>query len=101
MPSWGRTSSAPRALVARTVDGVRTARALLGHDEVDHWTTFRGRRVHLKNRGPAAHMGRFGGGWERQLGIQLGGRGFAGTIIINLWRGYIRIDPRPAPKAGA
>lgn len=104
MPSWGPTSSAPRALAARTMTGVRTARALLGvpgTGEVDHWATFRGRRVHLKNRGADAYMGRFGGGWERELGIQLGGRGFAGTIIINLWRGSIRIDPRPAPKAGA
>lgn len=55
-----------------------------------------GRSVKIENRGPHARMGRFGGGWERELGLQLGGRGLQGTIIVNLWKGSIRIDPKRA-----
>lgn len=66
----------------------------LGDKAYNHRTAWRGRPVCLQNRGPAAHMGRFGGGWDRELGLQLGRRGFEGTIIINLWKGSIRIDPR-------
>lgn len=53
------------------------------------------REVHIRNRGEGARMGRFGGGWERELGIQLGRNGLRGTIIVNLWRGSVRIDPLP------
>lgn len=73
---------------------IRVARALVGTGSLDRHVIVRGRKVHLENRGPDAVMGRFGGGWERELGIQLGRRGLSGTIILNLWRGSIRIDPR-------
>lgn len=38
-------------------------------------------------------LGDFGGGWERELGLQLGPRGLRGTVIVNLWRGSVRVDP--------
>ena len=53
-----------------------------------------GRPVRLENRGPDARMGRFGGGWQTQVGVQMGSRGSRGTIIVNLGKGSIRIDPR-------
>lgn len=52
-----------------------------------------GRRVRLENRGPHANMGRFGGGWMTNVGIQIGRAGLKGTIIVNLGKGSIRIDP--------
>lgn len=76
------------------LEWIRVARALVGHGSLDRHVMIRGRKVHLRNKGPAAVMGRFGGGWERELGIQLGSRGLSGTIIVNLWRGSVRIDPR-------
>ncbi len=77
-------------------DGTRAAIVavkLLGRGPYERRTTWRGRPVKLQNRGPDAHMGRFGGGWDRQLGIQLGRNGLSGTVIVNLWRGSVRIDP--------
>lgn len=75
-------------------------RAFLGDDHYERRTTWRGRPVRFQNRGTGAVMGRFGGGWERELGIQLGRRGLAGTIILNLWRASVRIDPAPNPTEG-
>ena len=74
---------------------MRTLWALvLGNKEYERRTQWRGRSVRLANRGDGARMGRFGGGWEREVGLQLGSRGLNGTIIINLWKGSIRISPR-------
>lgn len=71
------------------------ARALVvGNARYERQMVVRGRTVHLKNRGDGERMGRFGGGWQRQLGLQLGSRGWRGSIIINLWKGSVRIDPR-------
>lgn len=53
-----------------------------------------GRPVRLENRGSDARMGRFGGGWMTSVGIQMGSRGTRGTIIVNLGKGSIRIDPK-------
>jgi hypothetical protein len=66
--------------------------------DAEYHRTFevRGRKVRLQNRGPAAQMGRFGGGWQNSVGMQLGRRGLRGTVIVNLWKGSIRIDPKPA-----
>ena len=61
--------------------------------------TVRGRPWRFQNRGPAAVMGRFGGGWDFQVGFQTGRRGLHGTIIINLGRSSLRIDPAPTRKA--
>jgi len=69
------------------------ARGVLGSAAYERRTLWRGRAVRVQNRGPAARMGRFGGGWEREVGLQLGRNGLAGTIIVNLWRGSVRIDP--------
>lgn len=77
----------------RAREVVAIARGIAGEAHYDKRLTWRGRPVRFGNRGPAAQMGRFGGGWERQIGVQLGRRGLEGTIIINLWRGSIRIDP--------
>jgi hypothetical protein len=56
--------------------------------------TVAGRPVRLENRGSEARMGRFGGGWDFNIGIQMGRSGTQGTIIVNLGHGSIRIDPR-------
>jgi hypothetical protein len=69
-------------------------RALTVGDAAYHKrVTWKGRPVRFENRGPDARMGRFGAGWDRELGLQLGPRGLRGTVIINLWKGSIRIDP--------
>lgn len=65
-----------------------------GNAHYERKVVVRGRSVRFANRGDGAHMGRFGGGWEREVGFQLGSRGVAGTIVINLWKGSIRIDPK-------
>jgi hypothetical protein len=78
-----------------TITRLATVRTFLGDGPFERRITILGRPVRIQNRGPEAVMGRFGGGWERELGIQLGRRGLTGTIIVNLWRGSIRIDPRP------
>lgn len=71
-------------------------KALAVEDQAfEHRTAWKGRPVRLQNRGPSSWMGRFGGGWERQLGVQLGPDGLEGTVIVNLWKGSIRIDPAP------
>lgn len=75
-------------------DAVEIARVIFGVGPSEHRLTVKGRPVRFSNRGPSARMGRFGGGWERELGVQLGGRGPSGTIIVNLWRSSVRIDPR-------
>lgn len=72
------------------------ARGVLGDDAYEKRTIWRGREVKFSNRGPHARMGRFGGGWDRELGVQLGPNGLKGTVLINLWRGSIRIDPKKA-----
>jgi hypothetical protein len=83
--------------VKRAREIIRTAYALtVGDAAYEKRATWRGRPVRFSNRGPAALMGRFGGGWNRELGIQLGSRGLAGTIIVNLWKGSVRIDPKGA-----
>lgn len=66
----------------------------IGSDSYKALLTVLGRPVRLENRGPDARMGRFGGGWEFQVGVQTGRNGTKGTIIINLGRGSIRIDPK-------
>lgn len=80
-------------------DQLAEARQLLGDGPYERRLTVRGRPVRLQNRGPAARMGRFGGGWERELGVQLGARGLEGTVIVNLWRASVRVDPRPTPRS--
>lgn len=65
-----------------------------GNTYVEKRVVVKGRSVRFQNRGEGAHMGRFGGGWQRELGIQMGSRGLRGTVIVNLWKGSIRIDPR-------
>lgn len=87
-----RTASA----VGRQV--LADARGLTGHAGYDRRFEWRGRSVKLENRGPDAPMGRFGGGWEREVGVQLGPNGLRGTIIVNLWRGSVRINPRKAGR---
>lgn len=66
----------------------------VGEEAYSRQFKIRGRMVRLQNRGVDAGMGRFGGGWQRQLGIQLGRNSLEGTIIVNLWKGSIRIDPK-------
>ena len=76
---------------------VKAAVALtIGNEAYTHRLVVAGRPVRLENRGPSARMGRFGGGWEFSVGIQTGRNGTKGTIIVNLGRGSIRIDPRSA-----
>lgn len=71
-------------------------RGVTGRAAYDRRTTWRGRPLTFTNRGPDARMGRHGGGWEFELGVQLGRRGARGTVIVSLGRGYLRLDPRPA-----
>lgn len=68
-------------------------RTFLGDGPTDKHVTVKGRPVHLSNRGPGAVMGRHGGGWDYKLGVQLGSRGLAGTVIVSLGRASVRIDP--------
>lgn len=76
---------------------VRAAQAItIGNDAYLKRLTVAGRPVRLENRGPDARMGRHGGGWDFEVGVQLGRSGIRGTIIVTLGRGSIRIDPRPA-----
>lgn len=74
------------------------ARQFLGAGPYEKRLTWRGRPVRLQNRGPHAVMGRFGGGWETEVGFQMGRRGIHGTIIINLGRASVRIDPRKVSR---
>ncbi|KQP81595.1 hypothetical protein [Aeromicrobium sp. Leaf291] len=64
-----------------------------GNAAYERTWAWRGRTWRLRNRGPAARMGRFGGGWDRELGLQLGPRGLRGTVIVNLWKSSLRVDP--------
>ena len=73
---------------------LRDVRGLLSSPAYERRTTWRGRPVRLSNRGPGARMGRHGGGWDFEVGIQLGSRGLDGTVLIKTGRGSIRIDPR-------
>lgn len=87
--------------MTRLIRGLLALRALAaGNAHYERSLTVRGRPVRLSNRGDGAVMGRFGGGWQRELGVQIGGRGLKGTVILNLWKGSVRIDPRPA-RSGA
>lgn len=42
------------------------------------------------NLDPSKPMGRFGGGWRNELGIQPGGT----SLIINLWTHRVRLNWR-------
>lgn len=72
----------------------REARTALGDGPYQRDWIVRGRRWRLRNRGPDAVMGRHGGGWDREVGIQLGSRGLQGTVLVTLWRASLRIDPK-------
>jgi len=52
-----------------------------------YWNV-RGRKVTFKHRSPNAPMGRFGGGWQWELGVQAGGS----TVIFNLLVCTVRIN---------
>lgn len=62
----------------------------LGEGPYEKSGTWRGRKYRFSNRGPASYMGRFGGGWDRELGVQVG----RNTVLINLWKSSIRIDKK-------
>lgn len=80
---------------------VTHVRAVLGDAPYDARGKIRGRTWRLQNRGTDAPMGLFGGGWQRQLGVQLGRGGWSGTIIVNLWKSSVRIEPRHTPTRRA
>lgn len=40
------------------------------------------------HRPPSAPMGRFGGGWQWNVGVQIGAR----TVIVNCLVGHLRFD---------
>lgn len=87
---------------SRVLARARTAAAIayaplaltIGEAAFERTYTVRGRRVRLNNRGPGAPMGRHGGGWDLEIGLQLGRNRWAGTILLLLGKGSIRIDPR-------
>jgi len=49
-----------------------------------------GRKVLIQWRDPQNPLGRFGGGWQYEAGIQIGGS----TVIVNLGVFSVRIDRR-------
>lgn len=54
------------------------------------WTRFIGNcRIHYSRRSKKSRMGRFGGGWDWNVGVMAGGK----TIIVNLLVASIRITP--------
>ena len=53
-------------------------------------TTICGRRVKVKWRDPTNPTGRFGGGWQYEVGIQVG----PSTVIVNLGVFSVRIERR-------
>lgn len=61
---------------------------VMGDEPYDRKWHWRGLTFDLNNRGENAPMGRFGGGWQRSLGIQAGRT----TVIINLWKSSLRIQ---------
>ena len=53
-----------------------------------------GRKVRYSRKSKNSRMGRFGGGWNWNIGVQVGG----GTIIVNLLVASLRIDRQRAAK---
>ncbi len=51
----------------------------------------RGRRVSYQRRTADESMGRFGGGWQWKVGVQVGG---SGTLIVNCLVFSLRIEPK-------
>lgn len=71
----------------------RLLRVAFGTAAGEERGTVLGRTYRVQNRGPAAGMGRFGGGWDFNVGVQMGRRGVKGTIIVNLGKASIRVYP--------
>lgn len=61
-------------------------------------------KVTYSRRSSDARMGRFGGGWQWELGFQAGNLTRRhGTVIVNLLVSSVRIswNRKPAPSGGA
>lgn len=69
-------------------------RGVIEYDVSKNWTLGR-YRVRYEQRSKSNAMGRFGGGWNWQVGAQWSGS----TTIINLLVSSLRIDKSPACDA--
>lgn len=57
------------------------------------WQAF-GLTITYTRRTRAGHMGRFGGGWNWKVGVQVGGK----TVIISLLVAELRVAPTKATR---
>jgi hypothetical protein len=57
-------------------------------------------KVGFRHRPPSERMGRFGGGWQWEVGFQAGNLSRArGCVIVNLLVASVRVEWGPAPRA--
>jgi hypothetical protein len=61
-----------------------------------NWT-IRGCRIKFEWRDPKSPMGRFGGGWNWNVGVQVGGS----TVILNLLVCSLRFDRKRRENVGS